>query len=298
MQSITKKLSIILGLSLSFFMGFLIFFKKSKSDNKILMLTTSQPLYIAINEICKDISEISVKEITNGYMNSHSCLHDFSLTTQQLKDIEKCYLLVYNGASFEPFINKLNNNNLCDSSKNIEILDYNGQKNPFMWMSITNYIKQVENIMDDINLPNRKLDKILNTDEFNKMNENYSNYIEKLESKRKEWKSKFNDYKGMKIATLTNEFDYLLKDLELTPVHLIKEHIHGDLSAKNIMNAEKILKDENFKFYLAPNSKYFNIFKNYKGVILDLIKSQDKTSYIDEMENNINILLNNIKEIK
>lgn len=299
MKTITKKISIIIGLSLSLFTGFLIFFKRNKPDDKILILTTSRPLYIAMNEICKDTSEIYTKEITNGYMDSHSCLHDFSLTPQQLEDIEKCYLLAYNGAYFEPFINKLNkNNNLCDSSKNIEILDHNGEKNPFIWMSVTNYIKQVQNVMDEINSPDRKLSKTLKIGEFNEINRNYANYIEKLESKEGEWKSKFTKYKGMKIATLTDEFDYLLKDLELVPIHLIEEHVHGDLSAKSIKNAEKILKEGNFKFYLASNEKYFRTFKHSKGVLLDLIKSQDKTSYIDEMENNINILLSNIKEAK
>ena len=261
MKSITKKISIILGVSLFVFIGLLIFLRRNKPDDKILILTTSRPLYIAINEICKDTSQISTKEITNGYMDSHSCLHDFSLTTQQLEDIEKCYLLVYNGVYFEPFINKLHNNsNLCDSSKNIEILGHDGEKNPFIWMSVTNYIKQIQNVMDEINSPERKLVKILNIGEFNEMNRNYANYIEKLESKKEEWKLRFKEFKGMKIATLTDEFDYLLKDLELIPVHLIEGHIHEDLSAKNIKNAEKILKEENFKFYLASNKKYFNIF--------------------------------------
>ena len=298
MKSIMKKTFVIIALSLFIFIGFLIFFKKNKSDDKTLILTTSRPLYIALNEICKDTSGVLIKEITNGYMNSHSCLHDFSLTTQQIEDIEKCYLLAYNGVSFEPFINKINSNNLCDSSKNIEILENNGEKNPFIWMSVTNYIKQIKNIMNEINSPERKSTKMLDFNELNKINKNYENYTEKLKSKREEWKSKFEEYKGMKIATLTNEFDYLLKDLGLIPVHLIERHIHGDLSAKSIMDAEEILKNENLKFYLVSNEKYLNIFKNYKGVLLDLIKSQDKISYIDEMENNVNILLNNIKEFK
>ena len=269
---------------------------KEKTNDNVLILTTVRPLTIALNEICKDVSNISIKEITNGYLGSHSCFHDFSLTTKQVNDIEKSSLVVINGVSFEPFLKNIKNKNLIDSSENIEIIENKKEKNPWIWMSIQNYIKQISNIFSKFVI--LKEYSNLNPENRNKISENFTKYKENLEKIYHEWKTKFEKFKGYKVLTISNEFDYLLKEFDLEPIHLIEEHSHGGLSPKNISDSIKTIEDGQYKFYLSSSDKYCKIFEQTgaKCVKLDLIKSQDKTSYIEESEKNLNLLLENLNE--
>lgn len=299
MKIIIKKiffpLMILFLIGIAFFV-FNINKNKKQSNDDVLILTTVRPITIAMNEICKDIPNISIKEITNGYLGSHSCFHDFSLTTQQVKDIEKSSMIVINGVSMEPFLKNIKHKNLIDSSENVEIIENKKEKNPWIWMSIQNYIKQISNIFSKFVVLNEY--KNLSSENKSKIPENYTNYVENLKEIYYKWKSKFQKFKGTKILTMSNEFDYLLKDLELEPIHLIEEHSHGGLSPKNISDSIKIIEDRGYKFYLSSSDKYCKIFEqtNSKCVMLDLIKSQDKISYIEEIEKNLSLLFDNLNE--
>ena len=263
-----------------------------------LILTTIRPLTMAVNEICRDVSKISVREITNGYMDSHSCFHDFSLTTKQVSDIEKSFLIVINGASLEPFMKNIKDRNIVNSSESIEIIEHKNEKNPWIWMSLSNYLEQIKNIYFGIFNTKKQDNNKLVQEDYEKISQNYDRYKKSIEDKQLEWKSKFEKFKGTKVLTISNEFDYLLKDFGLEPIHLIDEHVHGSLSPRNVSNAIKIIEDGKYKFYLSSNDKYCKIFDQTKAksVKLDLIKSQDKLSYIEEMDKNLNLLFLNLKE--
>lgn len=275
-----------------------VIFNSQKSDNNIIILTTIKPITIATNEICKGIPNVSVKEITNGYMDSNSCFHDFSLTTKQVKDIEKSLLTIINGVSFEPFMKNIKNKNIIDSSQNVNIIESNKEKNPWIWMSIKNYIEQVRNIFMGLIGLYEQGDDSFSTKDSDKMFSNYTRYKQDLENIYWSWKPKFEEFRGRKVLTVSDEFDYLLKELELNPVHLIEGHHHGGMSTKSVSNAIKIIKDGNYKFYLSSSDKYCKLFgqTNAKCVRLDLIKSNDKISYIEEMTKNLNLLFDNLKE--
>ena len=171
----------------SSFVLVVLFNRKNKTENKKLLLTTISPLTLAAKELVKDVSDIEVREFTNGYMENHACFHEFSLTTQQSNDISCAKALIFNGASLENFVDKVSKNNkdlkIIDSSKSIGVIESGDRKNPYIWMSIPNYITQIRNIFFSIvEIFPEYRDKIEN---------NYNNYIKELENLDNRWKSKF-----------------------------------------------------------------------------------------------------------
>ena len=278
----------------------IIFYKINKNNinnkNNILILTTIRPITLALNKILDNIPDIEIKEISDNYMSNHMCFHDFSLTTSQVSDIENSKAIIINNILFESFINNLikdkKNINLFDSSKNIEFIKYNNNySNPYIWMSFDNYIKQIKNISEFlINIFN-------NNNNINIINKNTEKYILELKNNLENYKNNFQKFNNKKVAVFSDEFDYMLAELELIPVHLFNNnnnniHMHDEMiSAKNISEAIEKIKKNNFDFYLVSNQnkKYLDIINNssnIKELKLSLITDSNDI-YIDKMQENM-----------
>ena len=274
----------------------IVFFnRKNKPENKKLLLTTISPLTLATKELVKDVPEIEVREFTNGYMENHECFHEFSLTTQQSNDISCAKALIFNGASLENFVDKVSKNNkdlkIIDSSKSIGVIESDGRKNPYIWMSISNYVAQIKNMFFGI--------AEIFPEYRDKIESNYDNYIKELENLDNKWRSKFSEFKNKKVFTLFNEFDYFLNGLDLCPVHLLDGHFHGELDTKSFYSAINNMKKENCHFYLVArdNVKYLETIKNETGaeyLKINLLDFSD--SYIEKMEQNFEILYEEMKK--
>jgi len=271
-----------------FSFGIIIYKINTNKSNKILILSTIRPITLALNKILDGISDVEIKEISNNYMQNHVCFHDFSLTASQVSDIERARAIIINNISFESFINNLIKNkkniNLFDSSKDINILKNNERDNLYIWMSFANYIKQIENISEFL--------KNIFSNKIKIINKNTKNYISELNNNLNKNKNDFEKFKGKKVAVFSDEFDYMLLELNLIPVHLFDSHIHEEsISAKNISEAVDKIKKNNFNFYLVSNQnkKYLdmiNNFSNAKELKLDLI-TYSNDLYINKMNENM-----------
>ena len=270
-----------------FSFGIILYTINKNKSNNILILSTIRPITLALDNILDGIPNVEIKEISNSYMTNHICFHDFSLTPGQALDIERAKAIVINNISFETFINNLikdkKNINLFDSSKNINILKNNEHDNLYIWMSFTNYIKQIENISEFLkNIFNNKIEVI---------NKNTENYILKLKNNLNKNKNNFKKFKGKKVAMFSDEFDYMLLELDLIPVHLFDDHIHEEaISAKNISDATEKIKKNKFDFYLVSNQnkKHLDVINasGTRDIKLSLITNSDDI-YIDKMSENI-----------
>ena len=269
------------------FMLFLVGIKYENKSSADLVLTTTRPLTLATERIFGDVPGVAVKEITSGFLDSHSCFHDFSITAEQSVDFENAKVLVINGASMEPFVTKIINNNkkmiIIDSSEKVNIIkDKDGRMNPWVWMSVPNYANQVSNIASKLaKIFMNYREKILNNSDF---------YVKSIESIYEKWKPKFEKFKGRNVLAFGDEFDYFLEDLGLNPVHLVERHVHGLVSAKDVNNALNKIENGNHKFYLTAGNKpdFLNNVSVFP-VTLSLVKSSSDF-YEEDMENNFKIL--------
>lgn len=271
--------------------GIIIFkIQTNKTDNAVI-ISTIRPVTLCLESLINDVSGVEIREISNKHMNDHVCFHGFSLTTQQTSDIESSKAVVINGASLEPFINNLvkekQSVKLFDSSKNIDTISNNNQTNPYIWLSFTNYIKQVENITGFL--------IGIFSDKKNIINKNSRNYIKKIQEKSDYYKNIFKKFNGKKVATFYNEFDYMLSEIGLEPIHLVEHHVHENtLSAKDISFAIEKIKKNELDFYLVSNQSlnYINIINKSSGIRhlkLSLL-TDSENGYIDGISQNMNKL--------
>ena len=288
---------ILLLLSLFLFFWYMLS-SRQKSARYGLVLSTSTPVDIAVRRVSEGF-DLDIRQLTNGYLDSHCCLDHFSLSTRDITDLEGANLLVLSGASFEKSLesqlDRYKNLTVLKSSDGIEIIkDEHGHENPWIWLSVPNHMEQVKNICSSLSkaFPSEK----------NRFEENSGKYLEDLGKMFDNWRSKFEKFSGKKILTLSNEFDYFLNSIDLTPVHLIDEHHHdGSLSISDLNSMKNIIETGGYKFYLISSDSMIksldqiNDSTGSRYIKLNTIKSQEK-SYIDEMNKNFESLLSNCEE--
>lgn len=127
--------------------------KNNRNQNKsesgsFKIVTTFYPLYIMASNITQGANNI---ELVNMADVNVGCVHDYILTTTDMKKLENANILIENGLGLESFIDKVTSSNkeiqIIDSSENIQnLIKEDDEVNPHIWTSMSNYILQVENI--------------------------------------------------------------------------------------------------------------------------------------------------------
>ena len=95
---------------------------KDKED-KIKVVTSFYPMYLLTSNVVKDIDNVELINMTDS---STGCLHDYSLTTDNVKLLEDCDIFIINGAGMESFLDKVLKQNpdlkIIDASEGIELI--------------------------------------------------------------------------------------------------------------------------------------------------------------------------------
>ena len=118
-------------------------------DKKFRIVTSFYPMYIDAINITKGVDGVEVVNMTKPQTG---CLHDYQLTTEDMKTLEKADAFIVNGAGMESFLDKVikqqKNLKVIDASKSddINFLKDGDEVNPHVWLSVTYNIAQVEAI--------------------------------------------------------------------------------------------------------------------------------------------------------
>ena len=179
-----------------------------KKDGSVRIVTTFYPMYIDAINIAKGIDGVSVTNMTKPQTG---CLHDYQLTTEDMKTLEKADILIANGAGMESFLDKVIKGQkkltIIDASQNMELLETDGEKNPHLWLSVTANIQQVKNITEQL----KKADP-----------NNADIYIQKLEALKKEMHNTLDKVPHKDIVTFHEAFPYFAKEFGLNIIAVVE----------------------------------------------------------------------------
>lgn len=266
-----------------------------KDSEELKLVTSFYPIYIMALNITDGVENVSVENIADQNIG---CLHDFQIQAKDIKMIEKADALIINGASMESFMDKIIdqqiNTHIIDSSIDIELIKEESQTdeeyNPHIWVSISNYIKQVKNISNGI----------ISLDPKNevKYKNNTNEYIEKLTILKDKMHRELNDVKGSNIVTFHEAFPYFAKEFNFNIAGIINREPNSTPSAQEVTDTINLVNKTNVKALFAEpqySQEVADIISaetNVKIYLLDPASSGDvyKDSYIDTMTKNLNVL--------
>lgn len=256
------------------------------------VVTSFYPVYIMVLNLTDGVDGISP---VNLAQNHGGCLHDYQLTTENMRLLEDASLFIVNGGGMESFLEEVAENN-----KNLEIIYCNNaikeaeSENAHYWMNPSLYIKQVEYLAKMLSLWDPA-----HTAEYEK---NKNAYCQKISELSDRMDNELAHLSGAHIISFHEAFHYLADRLLISTDYTLDLDGEVYLGAGEISDIlEKADKDDiSFIWIEASTKREFRSLVsgegNTKTIILDaLINGEnDKDAYINGMRKNIEAL----KEMK
>lgn len=266
--------------------------KKAEDEGKTKIVTSFYPMYIIAENLVQGANNV---ELVNMADVNVGCLHDYTLTTEDMKEVEDADIFIINGLGMEKFLEKVINLNgdmyVLDSSTNIQnLIKDEDEINPHIWTSINNYILQVKNISKELQ----------NKDAINAQvyKENEEKYVEKLENLKEEYLEELKDLEGKKAVILNESFEYMAQELKIDATTIKTDHEESTLSAETLKNIIDKMKNENISMIILDkndNKSNAETIANETGAKIyelnsGLIGSLEKDTYIEQVKENVNCL--------
>ena len=266
--------------------------KEIVEDGTLKIVTSFYPIYIMTANITQDVQGV---EIVNMTESNVGCLHDYTISTTDMKKIEKADIYIQSGLGLENFMNKIISAHpklkVIDSSMNISnrIQDEN-EINPHIWTSLENYIKQVETICKKLCEYDNKNAEIYKV--------NCETYLQKINQEKQKYETELQKLNGAKAICLNEGLEYLLKELKMQVTQVETNHEESTMSAETLKNLITKMKDENIQIIVIDkddNIKNAETLANETGARIYRLDSgitgeTNNNAYIDKLEANFGVL--------
>lgn len=200
------------------------------------IITVNKPQYDMVKSIIKE------KHNLQYMIKDEKDINEFKYTNEVIKNVSNMDLFIYTGANFEPwtnsFINELKKGNIgiINLSRGIRILNYdsNGinKENPYYFEGISEYkiaLYNVKTAIQDRDPQNR--------DYYEK---NYNEAIKSLDERIAKYEEGINSLNDYTFITLNNNFDYLIKYLNLNTLQLDNHEI-SEFIKINSLDPDKVI---------------------------------------------------------
>ena len=202
-------------------------------DGKLKIVTSFYPIYLETVNIVGDTEGVEVINLTKPQTG---CLHDYQLTTEDMKTLETADIFVVNGLGMENFLDKVTKNlKIVDASQSEKIyLIKDGEEfNPHVWMSITYAMEQVLTIQ-------RQLCEIdpAHTENYKK---NTLNYLNELAALRDEMHFALDNLPNKDIVTFHEAFPYFAAEFKLNIAAVIEREPGTEPTPQELTDTIKIV---------------------------------------------------------
>ncbi|MDO5557315.1 MAG: metal ABC transporter substrate-binding protein [Clostridia bacterium] len=302
--------------------------RKEKIEGKDFKIVTSfYPVYIMTENITKGAKNI---EVVNMADTAVGCIHDYTLTTTDLKKIENADVFIQNGLGLENFTDKVLDTypgiKVIESAKEIEdmleaaepyeeTLEHNHEHedveqvegteeddvehhhhedgvNVHSWISIDRYIVQIKEIAQSLSEVNPENKQVYM--------DNLERYIVQLNSLKEKYKQAEEKIKGKYIISLNEAFEYFNENIDINIITVETNHERDTFSAEMLKSIIEESKQKNIGVIVVDKD---DSLKNAEAIAgetgakvctLDsgLTGKNDLMSYIKSMENNLKVLEN------
>jgi len=192
-------------------------------------------MYVATINLTEGIPGVTV---TNMTAPQTGCLHDYQLTMEDMKHLEDADIFVVNGGGMESFLDKVTQRQkklqIVEAAKGMELLKGEEGPNPHLWVGISQYIRQVQSLADQL----AAVDKP-HAEQYQR---NAATYTAKLEKLKKDMHSKIDKLPNRKIVTFHEAFPYLAQEFKLEIVDVVEREPGTEPTPQEL---EKLIKQVN-----------------------------------------------------
>lgn len=276
------------------FVGLLTGVKADEQKTGELKIVASfYPMFIITKNVVKDVPGVTVANLTPPMTG---CLHDYAVTTEDMKKLVGANVFVANGAGMESFLDRIVAQypqvKIVQLSESVPLIKGEGEEgdNPHVWVSVSDAITEVKNLganMESIDPAHADLYR-----------KNTAEYAGKLETLRQKMQADLAQYKGKKIITFHEAFPYFAQEFGLEIAAVVEREPGSEPSAKDLADTVDIVKKAGIKALFSepqyPALAAQTIAKETGATVymLDPAVSgpDDPDAYLKIMEKNLEVL--------
>ncbi|GMG98050.1 metal ABC transporter substrate-binding protein [Tepidimicrobium xylanilyticum] len=263
-------------------------------DGKPIVYTSFYPLYFLANEIGK--AKIDLRVVIPNGVDSHH----YEPSLNQLKDIEKAHLFIYNGLDFESWTEKLidtiiDKDKTLNASEYVELIQIDGHMDPHIWLSPHNMKIIGEKIKD----------RLIQIDKENKdyYEENYSILSDRLEALDRDYKEVLNEKKRDTILVSHAAFSYMGERYGFKQISVAGISPEQEPSPKTIAEIIDLVKEDGFEYIFLEtlaSPKTVDIIANEADLKVLILNPIEGLTEEEEAkgEDYISIMEENLKNLK
>lgn len=278
----------------------------AKESSRLKLLASFYPIAIMALNITDGVEGVAVESMAQ---QQTGCLHDFQMTTADMKKAETADAFLINGAGMEGFLDKISDQlpelPVIDSSTGIPLIasgedhhhdggeghDHDQEDyNPHLWVSITNCMEQVRNLSEGI--------IALDPEHEAEYRENTETYLEKLSALRDKMHSALDHVKNKDIITFHEAFPYFAEEFGLHIAAVINREPDSQPSAKELADTIRLVRETGVKalfvepLYPETSADIIAAETGAQVYVLDPAVSGewDKNAYLTAMESNLRVL--------
>jgi len=262
------------------------------------VIASFYPMYIMARNVMKDVPGVSLASLAPS---AAGCLHDYAITTDDMKRLSKADVLITNGAGMESFVDKVAARfprlKIVPLAEGIPLIKGRGEEgdNPHVWVSISNAIVEVRNLgkaMEQLDPPHAGIYRA-NTDA----------YAAKLDALRTRMKAELAPFAGSKIITLHEAFPYFAQEFGLEIAAVVQREPGSEPSAKELAETIDLVRKARIKAlfgepqYSSGAADAIARETGAKVYVLDpaVTGPDDPDAYVRIMDKNLDVLSKALK---
>ena len=265
----------------------------AQETKKIKLVASFYPMYIMALNVVKDVPDVSVSNLTPP---TTGCLHDYTLTTDDMKKLAEARVFIANGAGMESFLGRVIAQypqiKIIKLADGIPLIKDEGEEgdNPHVWVSISLAITEVNNF--------GKYMERFDPDHADLYSKNTETYVNKLNTLRQKMRAGLAPYKNRKIITFHDSFPYFAQEFGLEIASVVEKEPGSEPSARELSKTVDLVRKAGIKTLFCepqyPATAADTIARETGAEVYMLDPAvtgpNDPEAYINIMENNLEVL--------
>ena len=262
-----------------------------KDKTQFTIVTSFYPMYVAAANVIGDVKGVTLKNLSEPQTG---CLHDYQLTTEDMKLLSKADLFIVNGGGIETFLTDVASNypklDIIEACQNVPLLEDGEEENAHAWMSISDYRIQLATIESAL--------EQADPEHADAYHENAKAYDEKLAALQEEQDEIRQAAKGQNVIIFHEAYDYVAEDYGFNVSYVLDLDEERQVSAGEVADVLDQIQKDHVSYILAEElygsdmGKTVESESNAKVIYLDACNRGDysKDSYLTAMQSNIDKL--------
>ncbi len=262
-----------------------------KDKTQFTIVTSFYPMYVAAANVIGDVKGVTLKNLSEPQTG---CLHDYQLTTEDMKLLSKADLFIVNGGGIETFLTDVASNypelDIIEACQNVPLLEDGEEENAHAWMSISDYRIQLATIESAL--------EQADPEHADAYHENAKAYDEKLAALQEEQDEIRQAANGQNVIIFHEAYDYVAEDYGFNVSYVLDLDEERQVSAGEVADVLNQIQKDHVSYIFAEElygsdmGKTVESESNVKVIYLDACNRGDysKDSYLTAMQSNIDKL--------